>query len=199
MAIDWNAIRRRLDAAAEVMERGMTRTPEEVGRILHARALALAREPEGREADGETLELLEFCLAYENYGIEISFIREVYPLRSLIPLPGAPPFVLGIVNVRGQICSVIDLRKFFDLEEKGLSDLNKVIIVHHDGIEFGVLADAIVGICPVRVAAIQPSLPTLTGIREKYLRGVAGGKLIVLDAVKLLSDRSLIVNGREGV
>lgn len=90
-------------------------------RILKERARLLAQEPEKKEA-GDTIEILEFSLAHERYGIETSFIREVYPLKEYTPLPCTPAFVFGLINVRGQVLSIIDMRKFFELPEKGISD-----------------------------------------------------------------------------
>lgn len=121
-------------------------------------------------------------------------MREVYPLEELTPLPCTPPFVLGIVNLRGEILSVIDIKKFFDLPEKGLTDLNKVIVLEFEDMAFGIVADAISGVRRISRAAIQPSLPTLTGIREDYLQGVTAERVVVLDAEKLLNDEKLIVN-----
>ena len=194
MSIDWGTIHDRLKTATAALERGTALSPAETGKILKARAQALAQEPERDDVNGESVEILEFSLAYESYGIETSFVREVYPLKSFTPLPGTPPFVFGIVNVRGQIFSVIDLKKFFELPDKGLSDLNKVIIVRGPVLEFGILADAIAGIRSIRINEIQPSLPTLTGIRQDYLRGVTRERLVILDAEKLLTDKALIVH-----
>ena len=107
--------------------------------------------------------------------------------------------MLGIVNLRGEILPVIDIRKFFDLPEKGLTNLNKVIVLESAGSKsgdmvFGTLADAISGVCRIPRAGIQPSLPTLTGIRDDYLVGVTAERVVVLDAEKLLHDEKLIVN-----
>ena len=96
--------------------------------------------------------------------------------------------------MRGKALSVIDLKKFFDLPEKGLGDLNKVIVLSSAAMEFGVLADVIVGIKKIRLSDLQPSLPTLTGIRKDYLKGVTGDRLVVLDAGKILSDKKIVVN-----
>src|SRR5665647_997435 len=93
---------------------------EEQSRILIARAQVLARQPEKEEVAAGRIEIIEFLLAYERYGIESSYIGEVYPLKDLTPIPCTPPFVLGVMNVRGKIISVIDMRKFFELPDKGL-------------------------------------------------------------------------------
>lgn len=167
---------------------------EEEKNILRARAKELAREAKAEKTTQESMEIVEFVLAYETYGFESSYVREIYPLKELTPVPCTPPFVLGIINVRGQILSVIDIKKFFDLPEKGLTDLNKVIILHNNTIEFGILADVVLGVRTIPTEEIRPSLPTLTGIRAEYLRGVAKERLVVLDAEKLLSDEKMIVN-----
>lgn len=162
--------------------------------ILKARSKDLARES-GREDEGdETIEIVVFLLAYETYGIESAYVREVYPLKELTPLPCTPSFVLGVFNVRGQILSVIDLKRFFDLPEKGLTDLNKVIVLGAQGMEFGVLADEILGVSSLRLSEMQASLPTLTGVREAYLKGVTSQRIVVLDARKLLYDQAIVVH-----
>jgi purine-binding chemotaxis protein CheW len=194
--IDWQEIRQRLDGAAALLKHGLS--PAQEQEILTARALELAREPQRDETATESLTILEFMLAYETYGIELSWVRETRPLRDLTPIPCTPPFVLGVINVRGQILSVIDLKKFFDLPEKGLTDLNKVIIVQDGGMEFGILADAVCGVRQVPLAELQPSLPTLTGVRAEYLKGVTSDRTTVLDCKKLLNDKTIIVHEETG-
>jgi purine-binding chemotaxis protein CheW len=194
-AVDWARIHQRLESARVAGERSSVPGPNEVTRILKARAQALAREP-GEAQAAETLEFVEFVLAHETYGVESSFVREIHPLTSLTTLPCVPPFVLGIVNVRGEILSVIDIKKFFDLPEKGLTDLNKVIVLEAGNMLFGILADAILGVRRMPVSEIQPSLPTLTGIREKYLKGVTLERTVLLDAGKILTDDAIIVKER---
>lgn len=191
--IDWRAVHRRLEAAQRALDPGVTPTPEEQTLILRARAQALAREPHREGAGRKALEVVEFLLAGETYGVEVAYVREVYPLKAFTPLPCTPPFVLGIINIRGQILAVIDLKKFFDLPEKGLTDLNKVIVVHDAHMAFGILADAILGVRSIPLAAIHPSLPTLTGIRGAYLKGVTSERGVILDAGRLLGDSKLIV------
>ncbi len=192
-AIDWRVVHQRLAAAHAVVERMGAPNVEETRRILKARAQALAREPATTEVATSSLEVVEFLLAYERYAVESCYVREVIPLDNLTPLPCAPAFVLGIVSVHGEIISVIDLKKFFELPEQGLTNLNRVIVLKSQGMVFGVLADAILGVRHLSLVEIQPSLPTLTGIREKYLRGVTSERIVVLDAEKLLLDEKIIV------
>lgn len=162
--------------------------------ILRARARALARPPKPPQATENLLNLLEFRLAQEHYAVESRFVQEVCPLKELTPLPCTPPFVLGIANVRGRILPVLDLKKFFDLPEKGLTDLHRIILVRGHGLELGLLADAIEGTRAVPADSLQPSLPTLTGIRADYLKGVTTERLVVLDLARILADPKIIVH-----
>jgi purine-binding chemotaxis protein CheW len=160
--------------------------------ILRARAHALACRPEHVPLAETWIEVLEFSLAQERYAVETRYVREVHPLKDLTPLPCTPPFVLGIVNVRGHILSVLDLKKFFDLPEPGLTDLHRIILVR--GHELGLLADAIAGVRSIPLESLQPSLPTLTGIRGDYLKGVTADRLVVLDLARILADPKIIVH-----
>jgi purine-binding chemotaxis protein CheW len=137
---------------------------------------------------------VEFLLASEHYGIELTYIREIHALTEFTPLPGTPAFVLGLTNVRGQILSVIDIKKLFDLPEKGLTDLNKVIVVRTHQMELGILADAVLGVRAIARNEFRTSLPTLTGIRAEYLKGITKDPLVVPDVATILSDERIVVN-----
>ena len=162
-------------------------------RILKDRAATLAREPEKSGAKLERIEIVEFLLADERYAIESAYIGEVYPLKDFTPLPCTPAFVLGVINMRGKILSIVDLGAFFDLPRK-ISDLNKVIVLHNGSMEFGILADAIIDTRWIPRTAIQSALPTLTEIRAEYLIGVTEERLVVLDGNKILSDPGIVVH-----
>lgn len=197
-AIDWDEIRQRQEIVRAATERASLPDAEQAQRILKARAHALGQSGAAEEVAGERIEVVEFTLAQERYAVETRHVRDVYPLEQLTPVPCTPAFVLGIVNLRSEILSVIDIKKFFDLPEKGLTDLNKVIVLESASMRFGILADAIAGVRHIALADIQPSLPTLTGIREEYLKGVTPGRTVILDAGKLLGDASIIVQEQVG-
>lgn len=170
------------------------RTAAERNRILHRRAAALARRHERPEEAEILIDIVEFALAQEFYAVESAFVREVQPLRGLTPVPCTPPFILGIVNIRGQILPVLDLKKFFELPERGISDLDKLLILSSGAMEIGVLADAILGVSSIPMSGLQSTLPTLSGIRADYLLGVTADRIAVLHTEKLLADQRIIVN-----
>lgn len=162
--------------------------------ILNKRALELARPLPGKSHESDVLEIVEFRLGSESYGLELDYILEVYPLRELTPLPGLPRFVQGIINVRGQIVSVIDLKSFFEMTIEEITAGTKVIILQSKEMEFGIMADAIIGVKTIAKKEVMPTLPTLTGIRADFLKGVSRERLVILDGAKLLADSHLIIN-----
>lgn len=190
---DWSVIRDRVEAARLASEQLWSGDSDQTRRILQARAEELAKEPE-IAAIGDTLLVVEFQLAHESYGIASAYVTDIQPLTNLTPLPGTPEFLLGIVNFRGEVLPIVDLRRFFDLPIRGLTDLNKVIVLECERMRFGILADAIGGMRHVALSDIQPALATLTGIRERYLRGVGPDRLVILDARKLILDDRLVVD-----
>lgn len=193
-----NEIQGHLEADWAALEKDFGLGPKEKLAILKSRAKALAKEAE-KSGDGEVhLNVVEFLLAHEKYALELKHIREVYQLKELTPLPGTPPFVLGLINVRGQILSVIDLKRFFELPDQGLAAVNQAIILHSDEMEVSILADAILGMKSIPINAIQPSLPTLTGIRAEYLKGITGDRVTILDGGKILSDKNILVHQEKG-
>jgi purine-binding chemotaxis protein CheW len=161
--------------------------------VLRDRAIELAR-PLDAPRKTNTLEVLEFRLAAERYAVESSFVAAVHRLKDLTPLPGAPAFILGVVNIHGRIVPVIDLKKFFGLPEQGLTDLHRVILIQGHDMELGLLADMALNVRDLEPESLQPSLPTLTGIRADYLKGIGAERLIVLDLERILTDPRIIVN-----
>jgi purine-binding chemotaxis protein CheW len=192
--VNWDEIKNRVNSMQESINQSSMLLPEEKRSVLKARAKALAVEKKFETTQKERIDIVMFKLASETYGIENSYIREVYPLIDYTILPGTPPFVLGIVNVRGQIISIIDLKKLFNLPEKGLGELNKVIIIHNERMEFGILADIIQGSYSVSVYPIQTTLPNISGNGSEYLKGITNDHLIILDAKKILEDKNIIIN-----
>jgi purine-binding chemotaxis protein CheW len=191
--VEWEAIHRRLaDVAADIAGASI-RDLEVVGHVLETRRRAAAKQPVQPDA-GEQLDVLAFSLGGETYGVETCHVREVCRLVDLTTVPCTPPFIAGVINLRGQILAVVDLRKFFELLSAGLTELNRVIVLTGGDGELGLLVDAIHGAHLVAVADLQEGLPTLTGIRERFLKGITSEMLAVLDGGRLLADAGLKVD-----
>jgi len=191
--VQWEQIYSRLERARSGLDDRFELGPEEQARLLEARARELAIETGEKGKDSLSLEVVEFSLAHERYAFELGYIRDVCLLKNLVTLPWIPEYVLGIINLKGWIVSVLDLKKFFELPGSDLTDLNRVIVLQSLDMEFGILADAILGVKSVEKDVIQGSVPRLTDKRAQYLRGITPDRLVILDGQKLLSDRNIIV------
>ncbi len=171
---------------------------EETLKILQARSRKLARKPsEPEQSSEDLLAVTEFLLARERYALELRFIREIWPLKELTPLPCTPPFVLGIINIRGQILSVIDFRRYAGLPIKGITELNRVMILRSGDMEFGVLADEILGMRTIPRREMQQQ-PFQTGVLAHFIMGMAPDGCIILDGEKILSENAIVVEEGEG-
>ncbi|WP_440950759.1 chemotaxis protein CheW [Methanosphaerula subterraneus] len=175
-------------------EAGGPADAETVKRILAERARALAQGGKAGEISIDTTEILEFEMGTERYGIRVPEIREVLPLQQYTHLPCTPPFVFGIINVRGEILSIVDLKKFFGLPDQGITNQNRVIILDDGRMAFGILADQIVGVRHVGLESMIALPPTISSIGEEYLQGMTADGLIVLDTEKLLGDPRIRVH-----
>lgn len=184
----------RIGEAQSATETGFAPASAKEKEVLKTRARELAQEPQAAEVEADWLEVLEFYLGGERYALPLAQVRVVSLLKELTPVPCTPPFVVGVINLRGEIRTVIDLKKFFDLPEMGITDLNKIIMIQNGEMELGILADSIRNVQRVRINDMQPALPTMTGISADYLRGVTSDRLIVLDALKILADKRIIVD-----
>ena len=158
--------------------------------ILRARAKALARPRATAEAPREAIELLLFTVAGETYGVEVAYVAEVAALKMLAALPGMPACVRGVVNLRGRVVAALDVRKLFDLAERGISDLGKLVVLGHSGSLVAVLCDAILGTRRLPVSELQAPLPAHAAAGD-LVRGTTSERLVVLAAERLLSSPRL--------
>ena len=192
--IDWLSVRERLDKATAATESALRVSPERAREIMDARSRALARVQQAEPDVGEVLEVATFALADERYAIETRFVSEVIRMADFTRVPGTPDFLLGVTNLRGEILSVIDLRKFFDLPSRELSDQSRVVVLGGERPEFGVLAESAHEVVTLRREELLEPPGSVTGIGREYLRGVTSDALIVLDGAVLLQDARLFID-----
>jgi len=146
------------------------------------------------------LTVIEFTLWPEKYAVEESYVGEVFTLNELTPIPGTPPFIMGVYNLRGRIVSVVNLKMFLGIHEKGLTELNKVILLQlEDGFEFGIVVDRIEGNSWIKHENLSAPPLTLSGPETEFISGIRSDGLIVLNAFKLLKSAQLIVNQKTNI
>ena len=185
------------------MQEDLSLDSEKLVEVWARRAYELALEPPA-PVTGKTLDLLVFWLGKERYGVPVSYIREIYPLEQLTPVPRTPSFVAGVFSARGRILSVIDLSAFFELPAIKQSAQTKIIVVadsdlsagnmqRNNILEVGILADEVADVVTILKEDIQPPLTTHTGLRAEYIQGITSDLLVVLNLDALLSDHRLII------
>ncbi len=160
---------------------------------LKQRAREIAREDQA-PAPQDQLECMVFQLASETYAIETRYVREVHPLKDLTPIPCTPSFVLGVINVRGQLCPMVELKHLLGAPARGLTNATRAVIIHDATMEFGIVADAILGVRWVETADILPAPATLFGVDLGFLRGFTRDQVVILDAGAILAHPGIVVN-----
>jgi chemotaxis signal transduction protein len=184
---NWDSVRQRMTEAAVAIEESIDVSPEELREVWARRAAELAQLPSD----------------------------DVKPAELITYVPRVPEWVAGVVNLRGRIFSVVDLRRFFGLpaaeikkeddSEYGES-VDHLVVVETPDMEIALLVDDVLTVEPVPVNRIQDTSGTVRGLRPEYVRGVVtyggegadvgenGSMVVVLDLLALLADERLIVH-----
>ena len=140
---------------------------------------------------GPTAQYVTFRLAEETYAINVMQVQEVLRVSEIAPVPGAPHYVLGIVNLRGNVVTVIDARRRLGLESREPDDVSRVVIIEVSNQVVGILVDSVAEVIELAAADIEPAPNVGNDESSKYIQGVAsrdGELTIVVDLNKLLSD-----------
>lgn len=126
-------------------------------------------------------QLVIFRLAREEYGLSINQVKEINRLTTITKLPQAPSFVEGIINLRGTVIPVIDLRKRFSLPQEAYGEDSRIIIVETKGQTVGIIVDAVTEVLRLSEEDITPPPPAFI-LDARYIRGVGkvGERLIIL-------------------
>ncbi|WFD11283.1 chemotaxis protein CheW [Tepidibacter hydrothermalis] len=148
----------------------------------------------------EITEILEFVISEDDsnqrYAIEIGYVNEVYSIKNVTMLPCTPAFIVGIMNFRGKIISVIDIRNFLGFTMKKVHEdkVKKVIVVNCDEIEVGIAVDGILGCRDIVLSEIQKNVLTITNFNTNYFKGITKERSIVLNIKNIMMDEKIIVN-----
>jgi len=151
--------------------------------------------------EGELNQLISFIVGEEEYGLDILRVKEVIRLREITRLPRAPSFVKGIINLRGDVIPIIDLRDKFGLERQDFTAMTRVIVVDVDGRLIGMVVDAASQVVRVPADQIEPPPPIVGGLSVEFIKGV--GKLderliILLNIDRILSTQEKVELARLG-
>lgn len=142
-------------------------------------------------SNDEVLQWVTFQLEEETYGINVMQVREVLRYTEIAPVPGAPDYVLGIINLRGNVVTVIDTRARFGLVQGEITDNTRIIVIESERQVIGILVDSVAEVVYLRSSEIDTTPSVGTDESAKFIQGVSNrdGKLLILvDLNKLLTD-----------
>jgi purine-binding chemotaxis protein CheW len=141
----------------------------------------------------KTLQIIVFRLSREWYGVEITKVKEVTKVGKITYLPSCPEHIAGIVNLRGNILSVTDLKRIFNLPHEELTEKTRIIAVELGTLETGLLVDEVIESIEVPLSKIEPPLITIPSERARYIEGQCkvDNKLIALVSVQKVLGREI--------
>ncbi len=142
-------------------------------------------------AEDEVLQWVTFQLDKETYGINVMQVQEVLRYTEIASVPGAPDYVLGIINLRGNVVTVIDTRSRFGLPPAEVSDNSRIVIIEAEKQVIGIMVDSVAEVVYLRSSEIDAAPSVGTEESAKFIQGVSnrGGELLILvDLNKLLND-----------
>jgi purine-binding chemotaxis protein CheW len=142
------------------------------------------------ESDLNMRQLVTFFLGEEQFGLDIAHVREINRLMRITPVPRAPESVEGVINLRGQVVPVVDLRRQFKLPTRDHDRRTRIVVVELEGVSVGFIVDEVSEVVRLPESAIDPPPPMVGNLESKFLAGV--GKtgdhlLIILDLPRLVA------------
>ncbi len=143
------------------------------------------------DGNDEVLQWVTYRLGEETYGINVMQVQEVLRHTEIAPVPGAPDYVLGIINLRGNVVTVIDTRSRFGLPPADVTDNSRIVIIESEQQVVGILVDSVAEVVYLRTSEIDSAPNVGTEESAKFIQGVSnrdGELLILVDLNKLLSD-----------
>jgi purine-binding chemotaxis protein CheW len=144
-----------------------------------------------KSAEDPVLQWVTFRLENESYGINVMQVQEVLRYTEIAPVPGAPPYVLGIINLRGNVVTVIDTRSRFGLPNAETTDQTRIVIIEAENQVVGILVDAVAEVVYLRQSEIETTPNVGNEESAKFIQGVCHKNdelLILVDLEKLMTD-----------
>jgi purine-binding chemotaxis protein CheW len=144
-----------------------------------------------KSSDDEVFQRVTFQLESETYGINVMQVQEILRYSEIAAVPGAPDYVLGIINLRGNVVTVIDTRSRFGLMPADITDNSRIVIIEAEKQVIGILVDSVAEVVYLKKSEMEVAPHVGTEESSQFIQGVTNrddGLLILVDLNKLLSD-----------
>ena len=122
--------------------------------------------------DGRIVQLVSFLLEDVEYGIEILLVHEILRIPSITRLPNVPPFIKGVINLRGNVIPVVDVRARFGFPSGDMTDQSRIIVIESDDKLIGLLVDNVSQVLRIKENNIDPPSLLIEGVSEEFIKGV---------------------------
>lgn len=141
--------------------------------------------------EGAILQLVTFKLGTEEFGVDILKVQEINKMMNITKIPNAPAFIEGVINLRGKIIPIVDLRKRLGFREQPYDKSTRIIVVELEDLVLGFIVDSVSEVLRIPENTIEPPPSMVAGIESEYIEGV--GKLddrllILLELKKIFSS-----------
>lgn len=149
---------------------------------------------EKKEQSLTSLQIVCFKIGNEDYGIEILKVQEILRMPNITMLPKAAGFIMGVIDLRGQVIPIVDLSKKFLLNSSINSECTRVIVVNIKGREIGLAIDSVSHVVKIELNDIEPPPPIVKGISGRYIVGIAKVSdefVVILDIEQIFSSEEI--------
>lgn len=146
------------------------------------------------QKDGRTFQVVSFRLGEEEYGVDIMTVQEIILVGCITQVPEVPPHVLGVINLRGNVIPILNLRRRFGMADQAASEATRIVVMNLAGRTVGVVVDGVSEVLRLSHDDIAPTPPSLSGAGRDYVTGLARRKerlLVLLDMARLLVGTEL--------
>jgi purine-binding chemotaxis protein CheW len=151
-------------------------------------------EPTSTKQENELLQLVTFGIGEEEFGIDILKVQEIIRTMAITKVPNSPPYVEGVINLRGKVIPVIDLRSRFNLDYRPHDSRTRIVVIELHGMIIGFVVDEVSEVLRIQSNTVEPPPPVVSGIESEYVKGVGklGDRLLILlDLEKLIPVEEL--------
>lgn len=143
-------------------------------------------------AGSDILQLVTFTLGNEEYAVDILKVQEINRMKEITRVPNSPPYVEGVINLRGKVIPVVSLRKKFGLEERENDEQSRIMIMDIQGITMGLVVDSVSEVLRIPASTVEPTPPMASNISAEFIKGIAKMEdrlIILLDMDRLIGKQ----------
>ena len=144
-----------------------------------------------KKQDAELMQLVTFSIGEEEFGVDILKVQEIIRMMEITKVPRAPEFVEGVINLRGKVIPIIDLRRRFGMAARDHDKHTRIIVIEINSMIVGFVVDSVSEVLRIPSSTVEPPPPVVSGLESEYISGVgklADRLLILLDLDRLLSS-----------